>query len=201
MTLIRYHKRNSTLWKIIYLIGIAALIIIILNLLNFQSLFITDKDVNKKISQNRPASDKIKNTELSLQNSVFKGVNKDLEPYEITVDTASKISENQFALDKVGANYLVGSSNLLINAKAGLLDNLENWMDLSDDVQILFNNLMLSTSEIHLDLINKDVFGQTNVKATYKNSQIKADSFTSKNNNDIINFKGNVQTILKLEDF
>jgi|GEM_PF-6557609 len=201
MTLIRYHKRNSTLWKIIYLIGIAALLIIILNLLNFQSLFITSKDINKKISQNRPASEKIKNTELSLQNSVFKGVNEGLEPYEITADTASKVSENKFVLDKVGANYLVGKSNLLINAKAGLLDNLENWMDLSDDVQILFNNLLLSTSEIHLNLINKEVLGQTNVKATYKNSQIKADSFTSKNNNDIISFKGNVQTILKLEDF
>lgn len=201
MSLLKYHKRNSFFWKVICLVGIVSIIIIVLNLLNFQTIFVINKEINAKQFQSRPKSEKIKNTELTLNNSVFKGVNEDLQSYEITASTASKVSENQFALNRVGANYLVGNSNLLINAKVGLLDNLENWMDLSDDVQIFFNNLLLSTSEIHLNLINKEVLGNTNVKATYKNSQIQADSFNSRNNNDIINFKGNVHTILKLEDF
>ena len=201
MSLLKYHQRNSFFLKIACLIGIVSIIIIVLNLLNFQSIFVTNKETSTKQFQNRPISEKIKNTELTLKNSVFRGVNEDLQPYEITASTANKVSESQFTLNKVGANYLVGNSNLLINAKVGLLDNLENWMELSDDVQIFFNNLLLNTSEIHLNLINKEVFGKKNVKATYKNSQIQADSFNSRNNNDIINFKGNVHTILKLEDF
>lgn len=201
MSLIRYHKRNSLIWKIIYLSAIGAILITLLSLLNIESIFVSTKDINKKIPQNHSAKDKVQNTELTLQNSIFKGVTQDLEPYEITASTASKLSENKYALDDVGANYLIGDSNLFINAKNGLLDNLNNRIELSDDVQILFNNLLLNTSEIHLNLVNKDVMSKTSVKATYKNSEINADSFTSKNNSDIINFKGNVKTILNLEDF
>lgn len=201
MSLIRYHKRNNLFWKIIYLSGIILIIAVVLNLLNFQSLFTADKDISKKLSQKISKNNEIQNTELVLHNSIFKGVTQDLEPYKITASTANKVAENQYALNDVGANYLVKNSNLLINAKNGTLDNSDNWMELSNDVQILFNNLLLNTSQMYLNLVNKEVLSETNVKVTYKNSQVNADSFSSTSNNGIINFRGNVKTILNLDDF
>ena len=142
-----------------------------------------------------------KEYEVVVENSLFKGLSKDLEPYEIYSKYAYKSVDNKYRLDQINANYKLSKQNLLIFAKEGLIDDDKKLLVLKNNIELILDELKIYSSELNIDLISKDTNSRSGVKLKYKNSIVDADSFNSEENNQSLNFKGHVKTKLNFADF
>lgn len=202
MQLFTFHKRIIRFFKLLSLVGI---IVVFFSLYNsyipkINATKFEDLESNSAIEDNA-SDDGSNNYQAAIENPVFKGLSEALEPYIIKAQKAVKISEYNYSLDMVDASYKLGENNIIVNSQNGILNNLSSLIILKNDVQILFDGLIFNTNVMQIDLINKDVLSNEPVEIFYKNSTIKADSFSSKDNNNIISFKGHVSTKLNISDF
>ncbi|MCC8372316.1 MAG: LPS export ABC transporter periplasmic protein LptC [Rickettsia endosymbiont of Pseudomimeciton antennatum] len=198
--IISSYRRLISLSKILSCLGI---------LLTLYLIYINFNPVNNNLelieNNSRDSSfnsnDKT-NYEIKILNSTFKGLNKNLNPYQIQAVQAFRTLNNKYALEKINATYKINDNKVLvINAKNGILNENSHMLKLTNDVQFFLGESILKTQEAQLNLLNKEAFSKTGVTLSYKNCQITSNKFSSTNDNNTINFKGSVSTIIDVSDF
>lgn len=141
------------------------------------------------------------NHSLSISNSIFQGLAKDLSPYKIIAEEINKLDEHSFNLERIKGNYLIDNNKININAKKGVFNSFTNDITLNGDVKITYQDIIFSTKKLDIETEKKEAKTDEAVVIEYKNTQIKSDSFETKNNLEIITFKGNVHSTINLDDF
>ncbi|MFV9858287.1 LPS export ABC transporter periplasmic protein LptC [Rickettsia sibirica] len=193
------YKLRKKIWKSVYLLITVGILYI--GYILIKSGYINEKnDINVKKSLKDNKNFDLKYN-IILKDSIFEGVNKNLNAYKIKTERAIKESNNKYKLDIINAIYNVNQDQtLIINAKEGFLDEESSILDLKNDVKLFFDEIIFNTNDARIDLVNKNITGHSPAKLLYKNSSITSDSFNTQDENNIIIFKGNVSTIIDLSD-
>lgn len=200
MEAIRQRKQKIRLIKYTFLITAIVIIIgIVVTNMNLNKFF-NNEDI--KASQNIKKFKKSKtNHTLSINESIFQGLSKDLSPYKIIAQQVDKLTDQKFNLQTISGDYLINNNKLGINALSGTFDNTTHDITLSGKVSITYQDIKFSTNALEIAIENKEASTHEPVTLEYKNSQIESDSFEIENNAEIINFKGNVRSTINLDDF
>ncbi|WP_341786772.1 LPS export ABC transporter periplasmic protein LptC [Rickettsia endosymbiont of Cantharis rufa] len=195
------YKRRKKIWKSVYFL-------IILGILYMGYILIKSGYANEEgdINVTKKSLKDNKNFDLKyniiLKDSIFEGVNKNLNAYTIKTKQAIKESDNKYKLDIINAIYNVNKDQpLTIHAKEGFLDEESSILDLKNDVKLYFDEVIFNTNDARIDLVNKNIAGNSPATLLYKNSSVTSDSFNTVDENNIIIFKGNVSTIIDLSDY
>ncbi|EAA25322.1 LPS export ABC transporter periplasmic protein LptC [Rickettsia sibirica] len=193
------YKLRKKIWKSVYLLITVGILYI--GYILIKSGYINEKnDINVKKSLKDNKNFDLKYN-IILKDSIFEGVNKNLNAYKIKTERAIKESNNKYKLYIINAIYNVNQDQtLIINAKEGFLDEESSILDLKNDVKLFFDEIIFNTNDARIDLVNKNITGHSPAKLLYKNSSITSDSFNTQDENNIIIFKGNVSTIIDLSD-
>ena len=201
MQLILFHQRINTLLKIISLLGVISILLLCYSKVQKKPLM-PEFFKNENILKNASLSeyDSIPQYELTIQNLVFEGINKDFKPYKIIAKKAMKTSDYKYKLQYIEALYKLAHNDLFIYADRGSIDDESKLLRLKDNVEIVHNDIMLSSEAMKINLINKLASSDSETTLRYNNSNITADSFASLDNNNIINFKGHVVAKIKVSD-
>ncbi|AFC71212.1 LPS export ABC transporter periplasmic protein LptC [Rickettsia australis] len=195
------YKRRKTIWKSVYLLIIVGILYI--GYILIKSGYINEEN-NINVTKNSLKDTKNFDFQYNiiLKDSIFEGVNKNLNAYKIKTERAIKESGNKYKLDIINVIYNVNQDQtLIINAQEGFLDEGSNILDLKNDVKLFFDEIIFNTNNARIDLVNKNITGNSSAKLFYKNSAITSDSFNTRDENNIIIFKGNVSTIIDLSDY
>ncbi|WP_341756085.1 MULTISPECIES: LPS export ABC transporter periplasmic protein LptC [unclassified Candidatus Tisiphia] len=199
--IISSYRRSISLSKVLSFLGIILtlyLIYVNFNPINSNNLELTEKHSNHNHFNPNDKTD----YEIKILNSTFKGLNKNLNPYQIQAIQAVRTLDNKYALEKINATYKISDNKVLvINAKNAILNENSHMLELRDDVQFFLEESILKVQEAKLNLLNKETFGKVGVVWSYKNCEITSNKFSSTNDNNIINFKGSVSTIIDVSDF
>jgi lipopolysaccharide export system protein LptC len=202
MKLILFHQRITTLLKIISILGIISILLLFYSKFETKSLKLeSSEEENSSKNTSITNYDQAQNYELTIQNSIFEGVNKDLRAYKIIADKAVKTSDYKYKLHYIEALYKLIDNDLLIYADRGSIDDKSKLLRLRDNVEIAYNNAILSGQAIQINLVSKSASSNTGVILRYNDSKITADSFVSLDDNNIVNFKGHVVAKIKISDF
>ena len=196
------YKRRKKIWKFVYLLIIFGILYI--GYILIKSGYINeenDVNVTKKSLKDNKNDDLRYN--IILKDSVFEGVNKNLNAYKIKAAQAIKELDNKkYKLDVINVIYNVNQDQtLIINAQEGFLDEESNILDLKNDVKLFFDAIIFNTHDARIDLVNRNIVCHSPAKLLYRSSSITSDSFNTKDENNIIIFKGNVSTIIDLSDY
>ncbi|WP_341758628.1 LPS export ABC transporter periplasmic protein LptC [Candidatus Tisiphia endosymbiont of Ditula angustiorana] len=198
--IISSYRRSISLSKILSCLGIVLtlyLIYINLNPISNNSKSTEDNSSNSAFDLN----DKL-DYEIKISNSIFKGFNKNLNPYQIQAVQAVRTLGNQYKLEEINATYKISDNkDLVISAKNGILNENSHMLKLKNDVQFFLGESTLKAQEAQLNLLNKETYSNTGVVLSYKNCKITSNNFSATHDNDIINFKGNVSTVIDVSDF
>ena len=193
------YKKKQNFLRFISLIGILVVLVLFYYLSGNSKSILQHENLLNNYMKN--VTNSKQNYEIMIENSLFKGLSKEQEPYEIHSKYAYKTTDNKYKLDQIDANYKLLKQNLFIFAKEGLIDEQKKQIYLKNKIELNFEDLIIYGNEINLDLISKDINSRSKVKLKYKNSIIDADSFNAIDNNQKINFKGHVKTKIHLTDF
>ncbi|MDR0773822.1 MAG: LPS export ABC transporter periplasmic protein LptC [Rickettsia sp.] len=197
--IISSYRRSISLSKILSCLGIVLtlyLIYINLNPISNNSKSTEDNSGNSAFNPND------KDYEIKISNSIFKGFNKNLNPYQIQAVQAVRTLGNQYKLEEINATYKINDNkDLVISAKNGILNENSHMLKLKNDVQFFLGESTLKAQEAQLNLLNKETYSNTGVVLSYKNCKITSNNFSATHDNDIINFKGNVSTVIDVSDF
>lgn len=181
-----------------YLFLGSGILVFFLILLSFSSeeQKLTVDNLDSEMSNRIP-----KEFNLNINNSIFEGLNKDKLPYQIKAQVVTKQHSDIYNLDYISARYSLSDGDLQILAEYGVLDEKTKFFTLYKNVQIMFNDLVLTGNKINVNLNSHLAYSDYPVKINFQNSIIKASSFSTDDSNNIINFQGNVVSIFNLEDF
>ncbi|GAA5252504.1 LPS export ABC transporter periplasmic protein LptC [Candidatus Rickettsia kedanie] len=195
------YKRRKKIWKSVYLLIIVGILYI--GYILIKSSYINEEnDINVTKNSLKDTKNFDFQYNIILKDSIFEGVNKNLNAYKIKTERAIQESDNKYKLDIINAIYNVNQDQtLIINAKEGFLDEGSNILDLKNDVKLFFDEIIFNTNDARIDLVNKNITGNSSAKLFYKNSSITSDRFNTRDENNIIIFKGNVSTIIDLSDY
>lgn len=203
MQLALSHKRTVGFFKLLSVIG--AIVIICTFYIWFRSKETTADGVEHfgeiKNKKSDSSNKQISNYEINIQNLLFEGFNKDHEPYKIIADKALKLPGDLYNLETIDGEYKTNRYNLQLHARKGKIDNNVKLIKLKDNVQVFVEDVIFNGEEIEIDLLNKEIISNISIQMLYKNSTVKADSFSSMDNNNIVNFKGHVKTKINISDF
>lgn len=207
MPLIKHHKRINRLSKIISFISIFLILYVIY--INFNPVINNlegnlEPELKQYVSTENPSSitERRPDSEISILSSVFEGVNKNLNPYKIRAKHARKTLKNKYKLDTINVQYkLNNQEDLIINSKAGVLNEETKFLKLTDQVRFKMGEAVFSTEKAEINLINKEASSNVGVILSYKNSKITSNNFNSKNDNTIINFNDRVRATIDLSNF
>jgi lipopolysaccharide export system protein LptC len=195
------YKRRKKIWKSVYFLIILG--ILYMGYILIKSGYANEEEdinVTKKSLKDNKSFDLKYN--IILKDSIFEGVNKNLNAYTIKTKRAIKESDNKYKLDIINAIYNVNKDQTLtIHAKEGFLDEESNILDLKNDVKLYFDEVIFNTNDARIDLVNKNITSNSPATLLYKNSSVTSDSFNTVDENNIIIFKGNVSTIIDLSDY
>ena len=138
---------------------------------------------------------------LNMNNSIFEGINKDKLPYQIKANIVTKQNSNIYNLKAIIAKYNLSNGDLQILAKSGILNEGTKIFILYKDVKVVSDGLVLYSDKINFNLNSNIAYSDYPVEVNFKNSTIKASSFTTEDSSNIINFEGNVVSTFNLNDF
>lgn len=142
------------------------------------------------------------NYTVKILNSTFNGVNENLNPYQISTAKAIRTMDNNYLLEKIAAKYKINNEEELeVSAKDGILNEMTQVLELKNNVQFLLGDGLLTTPKAQLNLLDKEASSEAGVILSFKNSKLKANNFSSTNNNMLINFEGQVSTSINISDF
>ena len=185
-------RAKIKLLKYIFLSTGCCVLIAIIITLYLNNTFISQDVEKNSAKNNKPNLSKKYN--LTINRSIFEGLSSNLIPYKISANTVSKDLTNKYILSIITGKYSLNNGNLTIKATNGILDEDNKFIILKDNVIITLNNIIFISEEIKLNLKNQEAHSDTNVEVNFNNSSIKADSFNTKDSNNIIEFKGNVKS-------
>ena len=155
------------------------------------------KDVSTKTSK----ATKPKEYNLAIDHLMFEGFNDKSVPYKILAKEVTKNQFNQYIMNSVSSQYSFNNKDdLTAKSMHGLFDEDNKLVILKDDVRVFLNNIVLNSEEIKINLKNQDIYSDELVEVNSKMGNIKADSFNTKESNNIIEFKGNVESTYTIKN-
>ena len=195
MDFISHHQRTVSFFKLLLIIGIVVILFFTYFFLTSLQTVEVYKDTNSKevVKKN--------NYEITIFNTIFEGVNKDRQPYSILADTAIKIGEHIYDLEKVVAKYHLFDDSLNISSQHANIDDNNKFVTLQDEVKIRMSDLELSSQKIYIDLIYKKIFSDEKVVINYNSLRLEADNLSANANNNVIVLQGNVMAKININDF
>jgi len=160
------------------------------------TLHLKNSEINKN-STTSPTTPSVKSkkSSLAIDHLMFEGFSEKSIPYKILAESVSKNQLNQYVLNSVSSQYSINNNDdITAKSTRGLFDEDNKLVILRDDVKIFLNNIVLNSDEIKINLENQDIHSDEIVEVNSKMGNIKADSFNTKESNNIIEFKGNVES-------
>ncbi|WP_341763709.1 LPS export ABC transporter periplasmic protein LptC [Candidatus Tisiphia endosymbiont of Beris chalybata] len=198
---VRYKRLNG--WSKV-LTFLAVLLILYFIYINSKSPVspIDFKQNDNITEENIIDSEEKSNYTVKILNSTFNGVNENLNPYQISTAKAIRTMDNNYLLEKIAAKYKINNEEeLKVSAKDGILNEMTQVLELKNNVQFLLGDGLLTTPKAQLNLLDKEASSEAGVILLFKNSKLKANNFSSTNNNMLINFEGQVSTSINISDF
>ncbi len=187
-------RRKNTIIKYFFLLASTFTLLLIAKYFFYINTNTQSQETNKSVKLP-------KNLSLKIDHSIFEGLNKENLPYKILASSVKKKSNNLYNLDSINAFYMSPNGQLEILAKSGVLDDETKIFILSNDVRILYENLILKSEKINFDINSNSASSKLPVELNFKKSKIKAMGFNTEEENNIINFEGNVISTIDLDDF
>lgn len=199
--IISSYKRSLTLLKVLSFLGILLVLYFIYANMNTIANKVQLEE-NVADEQKLSAKDEHTEYEAKILNSTFKGVNEKLNYYQVNSHYATKTLENGYTLEDISAIYEINKEQLLvITAKNAIMNRESQILKLSNDVVFTLGDAKLNAKDVEFNLLNKETFSETGVILDYKGSKISAKDFSATNDNNILNFKNKVSTIIDVSDF
>lgn len=198
------YKRTSNISKIFtFLGGVLILCFIYMKLQSPASnLQENDNTTEGNLIDTIVDSEDNANYDIQILNSTFKGVSEKLNHYQINTGKAVRTFDNSYLLEKIDAKYKINPDEVLVvGANNAILNEETQILQLENKVQFTLGEGILKTRIAQLNLLNNELFSDTGVVLLFKNSKLTAKHFTSTDNNNIINFRGNVTTAIEISDF
>lgn len=193
------YKRRKKFWKFAYFLIILGILYI--GYILIKSSYITEEN-NIDIAKKAPEKNLDLKYNIILKDSIFEGVDKNLNAYLVKAEHAIKDSDNKYKLDIINGIYNINNDqSFTIYAKEGFLNEESHILDLKNDVKFYFEDIIFDTNYARIDLVNKNIMGNSPATLFYKNSSVTSDSFNTQDDNNIIIFKGNVSTTIDLSDY
>ena len=193
---ISYITRKNRIIKYSFLAsGILVLFLILFSSSNEEQKLIVDELDPGAIDQTQ------EEFKLNMNNSIFEGLNKDKLPYQIKANMVTKQNNNIYNLNTINAKYNTTNGDLKILAQNGVLNETTKFFTLRENVQIIFDTLILTSDKINFNLNSSMAYSEHPVEVNFQNSTIKASSFIADDSSNIINFEGNVVSTFNLNDF
>lgn len=198
-SLVNTNRSKTNLLKYIFLSTSLCVLLAIIVTIYLKDSPITPES-SKKPAKNSKTLSNSKEYSLAINQLSFEGFSRKSMPYKILADTVTKNHLDQYILNSVnGQCSLNNNENITIQSTSGTLDDTNKIAILHNDVKIFLNNIVLNSEEIQLNLENQDVHSDSAVEVNSEQANIKADSFDTKELNNIIEFKGNVEAICNIE--
>ena len=197
MSLISRHQRIISLFKFLFIIGISAILLLL-----YFGLGVPKSSLEHSKSQAvRAKSLPVQNYEITMVNSIFEGFADNMQPYKIIADTAVKINDNVYELNKVIAKYKLSDDELLLNARHGIIDNNVQLITLNDGVQILLDGIQCNTAEMLINLFSNQATSDAKVVINYKESLVTADKLSASGVDHTMKLNGHVKVKMNISDF
>jgi len=191
-------RARIKLIKYIFLSASCCVLIAIITTLYLKNTEISQDLEQKSAQNNKPKLSK--EYSLTINQSIFEGVSGELIPYKILAKTVTKDLANKYVLSSINGNYSLDNGDLTFKSVNGILDENSKFVILTDDVKIILNDIIFTSDEIKFNLENQEAYSDTNVEVNFNESSIKADSFHTKDSNNIIEFKGNVESDFNIKN-
>lgn len=153
---------------------------------------ITDSDSNDI------ADSPLQEYNFSIRQSTFYGVDNDLLPYTIIAEKVVKNTSNQYILDIVDITYILSDGKVVMQAHSAVMDAIKKSIVLNNDVNIIYNNVVLYSQKVTVGLDTKDIKSDDNVEVTFNKLKIRANKFYTNNIGKVIKFEGNVNLNFEL---
>lgn len=193
------YKRRKKFWKFTYFLIILG--ILYAGYILVKSSHPTEEN-NTNIVEKAPEKNLDLKYNIILKDSVFEGVDKNLNSYLVKAEQAIKDSDNKYKLDIINGIYNINQNqSVTVYAKEGFLNEELHILDLKNDVKFYFEDMIFDTNDARINLINKSIISDSHATLFHKNSTITSDSFNTQDDNNIIIFKGNVYTTIDLSDY
>lgn len=120
--------------------------------------------------------------------------------YKITAKKISKGKEDRYHMDQVSGIYnLQDQENLIINAEKCDINNNQDYMLLNRDVKIGYEDYVMYTESVDVDLNNKKAANNQIVRIIGEKGRIKANSFNTTEEFCEITFDGSVKAHFDLD--
>lgn len=194
-----FYKRRKKFWKITYFLIIFG--ILYAGYILVKSSYSTEEN-NTNIVEKTPKKNLDLKYNIILKDSVFEGVDKNLNSYLVKAEQVIKDSDNKYKLDTINGTYNVNKNqSVTVYAKEGFLNAESHILDLKNDVKFYFEDIIFDTNDARIDLIKQSIISNSPATLFHKNSTITSDSFNTQDDNNIIIFKGNVYTTIDLSDY
>lgn len=188
--------RQTRLVKYLFLLASSAVLgFILLQMMPIEQVIVEDASLKKNI----PGLSQ--DFGLTIDSSVLEGVNKHRLPYKIMAASVMRKRDMTYNLQEINASYNTFDGTVKIVSKIGYLDEEAKLFNLTEGVEVIFNEIKLYTDRLNVDLHNNSLSTNMPVELTFGKSVINAASFTTENENNIVNFKGNVTSLFDLQDF
>lgn len=159
------------------------------------TLYLKNNTLNSNSEEPVGKTPKEKNYSLAINHSMFEGFTGSSAPYKILAKTVTKNQLNQYILGSVsGQCTLDNNDDITAKSINGTLDEENKLITLTNDVKIFLNNMVLNSEEVKFNLKNQDTYSDQYVEVNSEMGNIKANSFNTKESNNIIEFKGNVES-------
>lgn len=193
------YKRRKKFWKFTYFLIILG--ILYAGYILVKSSHHTEEN-NTNIVEKAPEKNLDLKYNIILKDSVFEGVDKNLNSYLVKAEQAIKDSDNKYKLDIINGIYNINQNqSVTVYAKEGFLNEELHILDLKNDVKFYFEDMIFDTNDARINLINKSIISDSPATLFHKNSTITSDSFNTQDDNNIIIFQGNVYTTIDLSDY
>lgn len=211
-------KSQAKIRFVKYILLVISLLLLAAFIMNF---YVQTMPVEAEITEKAPgvqndfSQKKLpKGYSLSINKSVFEGFGDDLLPYRISAESVVKNAQDEYLLSVVRGTYQLDQE--LIDSGAQPADGhnrgiLELKSDrasineetksavLKDNVEIFYDQFILNSEAVTLDLKTQDAQSKGEIRIKFKNSDIKADQFKTENSSDIIKLKGHVESNINLD--
>lgn len=142
-----------------------------------------------------------KDYDLRINKTMFEGTTSDLSPYQIAADIVHKIDNDLYKLSSIKGICFWDNDQLKVTALSGFFNQSTGFITLQNNVIFERDGIKFIGDKIEVNISNKNACSDNKINLIYKNSIIRADSFTTEKSSSIIHMKGNVETVVDIADF
>ncbi len=177
----------------------------------FNSIIIGKKDTQIHTKDNKildPVKAKVKtgsipdlgNSELMVNNLTFKSKTKDHKSYTIIASKALKLHNETYYINDIKAIIGAGDEAVNILANSGKYDDEIKLLKLQDKIKAQYDGYILKTDNLIIDIMTQEYISPSPVIIEEDDATISANSFRTREQQNIIEFEGDVKTIINFSN-